>query len=231
MTRGGSAGSGGRWAATTVLERLVFFSDAVFAIALTLLAIDLRLPERVGSFTDATFLAALGDLAPTLVAFLLGFGVVAAFWLGHVRTFRVIVRSNSRLVELNLVFLFFVALQPFPTSIIARVGNLASAAVLYAGLASPLVTRTLARHVTYRALVVPLIFAASIPIALANPYAAEACWFLAFPGQALVSWRFGIHARLERSMATPTDDESPDWREAPADAGPVVSDAPGETRR
>jgi hypothetical protein len=103
------------------LERLVFFSDAVFAIAITLLALDLRLPDRTGGYTDATLLDALSGLMPSLFAFALSFVILATFWLGHFRTFRAVVRSDGWLVTINLVFLFFIALLPFPTSIVAAV--------------------------------------------------------------------------------------------------------------
>jgi uncharacterized membrane protein len=206
------------------LERLVFFSDAVFAIAITLLVLELRLPDRPGGYTDATLLDALAGLMPSVFAFGLSFVIIATFWLGHFRTFGVVVRSDSWLVAIDLVFLFFVALLPFPTSIIAREGNLPAAAILYAafgtvaslvsamlwiypsrmaGLISPAVPARVVRHVTYRTLVAPAIFVLSIPVALVSPVAAEACWFLTFPLQALVSRRFGLGPTIGAVVHTP----------------------------
>jgi uncharacterized membrane protein len=200
-----------------VLERVIFFSDAVFAIAITLLALDLRLPDVKGR-TNADLVRALGDLLPAVAAFALSFAVIAAFWVGHMRTFRAVVRTTPMLTALNMLFLAFIAALPFPTSVVARDGNLASAAVFYGlfGLATaslsallwvyaawigritrPWVTPQIARYVTYRAATTPIVFAASIPIALAfGPYPAEVTWVLAFPIQAIITRRF----RLERTM-------------------------------
>lgn len=206
------------------LERLVFFSDAVFAIAITLLVLELRLPDRAGGYTDATLLDALAGLVPSLFAFGLSFVIIATFWLGHFRTFGVVVRSDSWLVGIDLVFLFFVALLPFPTSIVAREGNLPSAAILYAvfgtvaslvsamlwiypsrigALISPAVPADIVRHVTYRTLVAPAIFVLSIPVALVSPVVAEACWFLTFPLQAVVSHHFGLGPTMGTAVHAP----------------------------
>ena len=110
----------------------MFFSDAVFAIAITLLAIELRLPELPYGQTDASFLAVLGDLGPSIFAFVISFVVIAAFWVGHYRTFRYIVDADGRLVAINFGLLFCIAILPFPTSIIAREGDLPSAVIIYA---------------------------------------------------------------------------------------------------
>jgi uncharacterized membrane protein len=199
-----------------VLERVIFFSDAVFAIAITLLALDLRLPEATGR-TDADLVRALGDLVPELAAFALSFAVIAAFWIGHMRTFRALVRTDPVLITLDLVFLAFIALLPFPTSVLAHEGNLATTAVFYGlfGLATacsstllwvyasrighlvgPWVTPRMATYITYRAATVPVVFALSIPIAIVfGANAAEATWVLSFPIQALITRRF----RLDRT--------------------------------
>jgi len=202
------------------LERIIFFSDAVFAIAITLLAIDVRLPALPPGMTNDGLLRALGDLRPEAFAFVISFVVIAAFWVGHYRTFRVITETNGRLIAINLAFLFCIAAQPFPTSVLARQGDLAVAVVFYAafgvvtgvmstllwlypvraGLVTPSVTPEISRHVTYRSLVVPVVFAISIPVALVNPIAAEVCWVLMVPAQVLVSRRLGIQHALESSL-------------------------------
>ena len=189
------------------VERVVFFSDAVFAIAMTLLAIDLRVPELPAGQTDASFLQALSRLAPSVFAFCISFVVIAGFWIGHYRTFRYVVDVDGRLVAINLAFLFSIAILPFPTSIIAREGDLPSATIIYAGfgfvtgalstllwlypagvghLVSPAVTPEIARYVTRRAAVIPVVFAVSIPAALISPPLAWLLWFLGAPIQAIV---------------------------------------------
>ena len=205
------------------LERVVLFSDAVFAIAITLLAIDLRVPELSPGQTDDSFLRALAALWPSVVAFGISFVTIAAFWVGHYRTFRYIVDVDGRLLVINLAFLFSVAILPFPTSIIAREGDLASAAVIYAlfviaigvlstllwlypaqvaHLVSPGVTPEIARQVTMRASIIPIVFALSIPAALVAPALAWVLWALAAPIQAVVTRRhppggsLGLRPRL-----------------------------------
>jgi uncharacterized membrane protein len=193
------------------LERIVFFSDAVFAIAITLLAIELRLPDLPAGPTDASFLRALGDMWPSFLAFILSFTVIAAYWAGHYRTFRYVLDADGRLVILNFAFLFCIVLLPFPTSLIAEHGDLASAAVVYASLGVatgvtstllwvypariahlvlPSVTPSIARYITYRASIVPIVFALSIPAAVIAPPLAWLLWFLAAPIQAIFTRRF-----------------------------------------
>ncbi len=189
------------------LERLVFFSDAVFAIAITLLAIDLRVPDLPPGQTDASFLQILSRLWPSIFAFSVSFLVIAAFWVGHYRTFRYLVDVDGRLIGINLAFLFSIAILPFPTSILAREGDLASAAIIYAGfgcvtgalstvlwlypaqvahLVSPAVTPEIARYVTRRSAVIPVVFAISIPAALVSPPLAWVLWFLGAPIQSIL---------------------------------------------
>ena len=204
------------------LERLVFFSDAVFAIAITLLALDVRLPVLPSPLTDDGVVEALRSVLPQVAAFAMSFIVIAAFWVGHFRTFRVIRGLDGRLILLNFAFLFFVVLLPFPTSVVAEAGDHAPAAILYAtfglaigalssllwvypvrvaGLADPAIGPALGRRITYRTLVIPAVFAVSIPVAVGYPYVAEILWVLAAPIQGLVSRRLTLSAPLAASLS------------------------------
>lgn len=106
------------------LERLVFFSDAVFAIAITLLALEIRLPEIEGPLTDAGLLAALQSIGPKYLAYMLSFLVIGVFWIGHHRRYQFIQRYDGTLLFLNLLLLMIVAFIPFPTAIISDYGNI-----------------------------------------------------------------------------------------------------------
>ncbi|HET7026459.1 MAG TPA: TMEM175 family protein [Candidatus Limnocylindrales bacterium] len=205
----------------STLERLVFFSDAVFAIAITLLAIDLRLPATLSPNDNGSLAAAFHDALPELFAFALSFFIVATFWMGHLRTMRATERTNSRFVALNLLFLFFIALLPFPTSVIAQHGDLSLGAIAYAafgavtGLVSnslwlyatrvgglaPRVSPELSRSVALRGLVGPALFAISIPVALVSPFAAEIVWVFTMPATLLVSNRLGVERAIEASLS------------------------------
>lgn len=112
------------------LERIVFFSDAVFAIAITLLALEIRLPE--GDFSDnAALTRALLAMWPKYLAFGISFWVIASFWLGHHRMFLRIKRFDRRLILLNFVLLMLIAFIPFPTTLISEYGN-RTASIFYA---------------------------------------------------------------------------------------------------
>lgn len=117
--------------------RILFFSDAVYAIALTLLALDLRVTSLAGDpSSPSSMLAALDDLLPQLVAFGVGFALLAGYWLAHHDFMSRIAAADSRLITTNLVYLAFVALLPFPTSMIGEYeSNPVSGVVFAANLA------------------------------------------------------------------------------------------------
>ncbi|HSQ79138.1 MAG TPA: TMEM175 family protein [Candidatus Bathyarchaeia archaeon] len=96
------------------LERIALFSDAVMAIAITLLVMDLRVPEMSMGLGRA-----LVALWPNYLSYLFSFFIIGSYWLSHHRLFRPIRRYDDRLVLLNLAFLFFVAVIPFSTRLIA----------------------------------------------------------------------------------------------------------------
>ena len=125
-------------------ERLIFFSDAVFAIAITLLIIEVRLPALPDDASDADLIAGLRATVPAVFAYVLSFATIGLYWLAHWRRFRYIARVDYRLVAYNLVLLGLIAFIPFPTVVLGEHGDLASAVILYAvalsaaGLAGPL---------------------------------------------------------------------------------------------
>jgi uncharacterized membrane protein len=101
------------------LERLALFSDAVFAIAITLLVIEVRLPE-LHYVTEQSLLQALANLVPRYAGFVVSFFVIGRFWIAHHRLFSHLVRCDDTLVMRNLLFLFTIAFMPFPTAIIGE---------------------------------------------------------------------------------------------------------------
>ena len=97
------------------LERMILFSDAVFAIAITLLVIEIKIPEIHENVSDKALLVALGQLIPKFVGFLISFIFIGLYWTIHHRMFGFVTSYNRRLLFLNLLFLFFIALMPFST--------------------------------------------------------------------------------------------------------------------
>jgi uncharacterized membrane protein len=99
------------------LERMILFSDAVFAIAITLLVLELKSPEASEAKNDEALAHHLLRLIPKFSGFLISFFLIGLYWTVHHRIFAYVINYNRRLIWLNLFFLFFIVLMPFTTSI------------------------------------------------------------------------------------------------------------------
>jgi uncharacterized membrane protein len=100
-------------------ERLMAFSDGVFAIAVTLLVLDLRLPSEATASGDAAVASALLAMGPKLLIFAFTFVVIGMAWLGHHRKFSYIHQVDAGLLWLNLLYLLSLCLVPFATSLLS----------------------------------------------------------------------------------------------------------------
>lgn len=103
------------------VDRTVHFSDAVVAIALTLLTLELRLPEGLTLGEVPGHL--LDDTLSGLVAFLISYWVIAYYWIAHHRIFNRIGAHDGALLTINFVFLMWVVLVPFSTSMVMEYGE------------------------------------------------------------------------------------------------------------
>jgi len=175
------------------LERLILFSDAVFAIAITLLVIEIKIPEiHETPVTDNAVLHKLAELIPKFIGFLVSFILIGQYWIVHHRMFSFVINFTDRLIWLNILFLFAIALMPFSTGfyseyvlrgvvtpVIFYTGNIA-----LLGLANFLMWRylsnqknkltenltpALAKYFSLRALTVPIIFVIFSFVYLYNP--------------------------------------------------------------
>jgi uncharacterized membrane protein len=174
------------------LARIVAFTDGVFAIAITLLVLNIDAPE----VSDESLRDEIVDLWPSLLAYFLSFAVVGRFWVVHHRVFETVKSFDGRLLALNLLFLSFVVLVPFTTEVLGEYGNTRAGVVTYAGvlglaaLTNWLMIRYIlaAGHVEEEhrghtapfggrlGLINPAVFLVSIPVALINPYVAIGMW-------------------------------------------------------
>ena len=111
-------------------ERLCAFSDGVYAIALTLLVLDLKVPEAPG-ITDSELMTDLVQQLPNFVAYFVGFCLVARFWMNHHRIFQSAVLCDEWALSLNLAHLFFISLVPYTASLIGHYEGDRIAAIIF----------------------------------------------------------------------------------------------------
>lgn len=181
-------------------ERLVLFTDAVVAITITLLVLEIRLPDGVGEMNDAELWRALVDLWPRFLGYLISFAAIGLYWLNHHGKFSRIVRSSRPLLRINLLFLLFVGVVPFTTALIAENGGPLSTAIYAggmvccgltlmwlwihadrAGLIADDVGRPERGSVMRTTLLSSAVFALSIPVAFVQADLAKFCWLLIVP--------------------------------------------------
>jgi uncharacterized membrane protein len=181
-------------------ERIVFFSDAVFAIAITLLALEIQVGEIADARVNVELPQRLLELWPQLLGFLLGFFVIGSYWVAHHMIFGYIQRYDRRLITLNMLFLALIALSPFPNNVIGEYGLHQPAQIFYAlsmsvtgftrallwGYASynhrlidPALDQRMIRQIHWRGLVVPVAFLLSIPFTWMNPVVPIVIWVVA----------------------------------------------------
>jgi uncharacterized membrane protein len=167
-------------------ERLTFFSDAVVAIAITLLALELPVPQRG---TSAEVLSWMYDRKMEYIAFFISFAVIGAHWLGHHAVFRWVRRLGGRVLRYNMLWLMIIVLLPYLTKLLTQSEDdgaflvrfgLYALAQAVSGLLFALMVRDMWRYGLFRpgvptdaidgaqmrSLMMAGVFAISIPIAL-----------------------------------------------------------------
>jgi uncharacterized membrane protein len=106
------------------LERLAFFSDAVFAIAITLLVIEIKVPEVESEhISDGILLNKLAYIIPKFIGVIISFFVIGLYWISHHRLFGYITRYDKRLLWPNLLFLVTIIFMPFSTAFLSEYYN------------------------------------------------------------------------------------------------------------
>jgi uncharacterized membrane protein len=185
-------------------DRILFFSDAVFAIAITVLAIDLRVPITVTIQSGHE----LHEAIPGIESFVISFAVIGLFWLAHHSMFRFITAFDRPLILLNLLLLGTIAFLPFPTAVLgASSTSQAPAVIFYAACVAATgllevaawlwATRPGSRlgapgaaqarlSFLLQAARSPVIFLLSIPIALVSPTAASLFWIALLPSAVIL---------------------------------------------
>jgi uncharacterized membrane protein len=115
------------------LARLLTLADGIFAIAMTLLALDLTVPDGIANHSDHALREALRSHTASYLSYLLSFYVVALLWMRHRRLMRSVVMIHPVMVRDTLLLLVIVAAMPFFTSLLGRYGSDPTSLALYAG--------------------------------------------------------------------------------------------------
>lgn len=181
------------------LDRIVTFSDGVFAIAITLLVLNIETPEIPANLVAEELPGRLLDLWPKFLSYVISFLVILTYWIAHHSIFSAIKGYDRKLIWLNSLFLMCVAFLPFPASLFGEYGDQPLVVAIYAG--SLAITRLLLTAVWWyassgrrlvdrdldanmikayrlRGLAIPLIFLLSIFISFFSVSAAVYSWVL-----------------------------------------------------
>jgi uncharacterized membrane protein len=100
-------------------ERIEFFSDGVFAIAITLLVIEIEVPDS-SMLQELGIWGALRHLVPSFLSFFISFMVIALYWRSHLQNSTFVRKFDNKLLWLNIWMLFYIVLLPFSTSFYAK---------------------------------------------------------------------------------------------------------------
>ncbi len=113
------------------LERMVLFSDAVFAIVITLLAIEIKIPESEKKYSSDELLHHVKLLVPTILAYASSFIVIGIVWYKHLQIFARLKDYDKGLVIRNLALLFCIGLFPFGASMVSHPNNIILPYIVY----------------------------------------------------------------------------------------------------
>jgi uncharacterized membrane protein len=201
------------------LERIVFFSDAVFAIAITLLIIEIKVPHLDHHAPDSEYWLALLKLMPNFFGYFFSFFVIGAYWVGHHRIYGHIVRWDYGLIWRNILFLMAIGFMPFATAFFTEVfpprfvplvlyaATFSAAGLLelwqwrYAvkkGLIDEELNPTLTSYFSWRMTSLPIVGVTAILIGLINPIFSSFAFLMMPVAQKVINSRFGINtAKME----------------------------------
>lgn len=191
-------------------SRTLAFTDGLFAIAMTLLVVDLAAPHLSDATSVHELADGLGDDIPTFVGFFISFAVIGRYWLAHHTYFSALARMDRGLITLNLVYLGFIAFLPFPTSLLGQYfDNPLSIAIYAVNVAAvsamEVVLFSYARRHGFLQQAMPddvyrfgvlmslspvFFFLLSIPVAFVSTTLAVCVWFLGIPLAAIANrWK------------------------------------------
>lgn len=192
-------------------NRVINFSDAVFAFAATLLVLKIDLPQLNPGFEQTELVRSMIHLWPQYFANIVSFLVIGYYWLTHHIIFGMVKKFTRTLVWLNIIFLIALSFLPFPVDLygdypkvplvvvfysasLAIVGYLLAIVWWYAShnhrLVDKKVTDRKIKFLTIKILVAPVVFTLSIPLVYIHPYLVQLSWVFIIVGVTIVNRKF-----------------------------------------
>jgi uncharacterized membrane protein len=179
-------------------SRIVAFSDGVFAIAITLLVLQINIPAHLPQGT--TLFEEIVDQETDFIAYAISFAVLGKLWLAHHRFFAAVERFDSVLMGLNLLYLAWIVLVPFTSEVLGDHGDESAGVILYAivlagvsltfqvqigyssrnSLLRPQLREVERRVIGPANFLFAVVFLLSIPVALVSPLAGILMWAVIF---------------------------------------------------
>ncbi len=111
-------------------NRLEAFSDGVFSVAATLLVLDVKLSEK-DIHSNGELITVIHNAIPNILTFIYSFLVVGIFWVGHLRIFTLVKKTNHYLIWCNIFYLLTIAIIPFAAALISQHPFFVTAVIFY----------------------------------------------------------------------------------------------------
>jgi uncharacterized membrane protein len=233
-----SEASENRPVASLSTTRLEAFSDGVFAVAITLLVLNLQVPQLASA---SELVSRLGALWPKLLSYALSFVIVGIYWVAHHNTFHYIQHSDRNLLWLNILLMMCIVFIPFPTALLGEYPEQRVSVIIYAGtlvitglvlqslwwyatsryrLVDRNIDPRLVQRATRRNLTAPLIYLLAIGISLVSVPASLVLFLLVpvyyiLPGRIDRHWAQRPASRLDEARGSPDGDAGLSGEEAP----------------
>jgi uncharacterized membrane protein len=180
---------------------IISFSDTIFAFSITFMALSIQFPNQNNNLTQSEIISKIIELRPQFEIYVVGFFVVGIYWIAYHFVFNHIINSHATRTWINLIFLFFITLISFTTSLLISFGNYSIVFILYstvltiAGVLLSLIwihakvtnhidnslDDTEIMNITLETIVPPIIFMLSIPVFFINTNAAHYFCLLIIP--------------------------------------------------
>lgn len=203
--------SSGSFTPIIKIERVISFSDAVFAFAITLMALSIDIPDLPTHLTQSELLDKLYDLYPQFESYVISFAVIAIFWVSYHQVFNHIKGSHITMVYLNLLFLLLITLLSLSTSLVINYGTYQIPYIIYCFIV--IMTSSLLATIWWHAtrnkrlvdknlhpffikgvlvnlMSIPIVFTISIIISFVNLDIAQYFWLIIAPLNIIIKHRY-----------------------------------------